>query len=128
VSWWLLEQLVRDGVKERAAPIASIIRVLAGLGPGDPAESDALAETELRGLLMHGQPPRTDDEWRRAAATFTPEAIAEFERWAAIRGANGSERSEDIPASPVPGGSDRHQFSETPLTNLSHSASGTLEL
>lgn len=81
VAWWLLEEILSDRLQERAGAIASILRVLAALGPGELAEDEALAEVELRGLLMHGLPPKDEAAWERARAVFSPEALAEFARW-----------------------------------------------
>jgi hypothetical protein len=48
----------------------------------EPLEEDeVLAEIELRGCLMHGLPPRNQEEWDLAREKFDDEAIAEFERW-----------------------------------------------
>jgi hypothetical protein len=50
-----------------------------GLEPYD--EKEALREVELRGRLMHGQPPRDPEEWAFARERFDDNAMAEFERW-----------------------------------------------
>ena len=57
------------------------MRILASLGPEPMAEAEALKQVELRGRIMHGQPPRNPQEWERAAAVFDDEALAEFHRW-----------------------------------------------
>ena len=49
-----------------AQALTAVLRVLAGLGPEPRQEEDALAEVELRGLLMHGVPPRTPGPTRAA--------------------------------------------------------------
>lgn len=51
------------------------------LGPEPYDEEEALREVELRGCLMHGQPPRNPEEWAFARERFDDDAIAEFERW-----------------------------------------------
>jgi hypothetical protein len=51
------------------------------LGPEPIDEDEALAEVELRGRLMHGQPPRDPEEWALAARRFDETAIREFRRW-----------------------------------------------
>jgi len=85
-GWWLLEQITANGtVGERAASVgAALLRVLSALGPERASEEAALAEVELRGRLMHGQPPRTATEWERAARAFTGDAVEEFRRWEVV--------------------------------------------
>jgi len=82
LAWWLMELLVsREDPAANAQALTAVLRVLAGLGPEPRQEEDALAEVELRGLLMHGVPPRTPGEWARAAELFSPEALREIARW-----------------------------------------------
>lgn len=82
-GWWLLEQLTRSGsVDEKHASVAaSVLRVLAGLGPEHASEEEALAEVELRGRLMHGQPPRDPPQWERTTRTFGSDALEEIRGW-----------------------------------------------
>jgi hypothetical protein len=82
-GWWLLEQITAKAeLNERTAAVgASLLRVLSALGPEQASEEEALAEIELRGRIMHGQPPRAPAEWDRATRTFDRDAIAEFQRW-----------------------------------------------
>lgn len=82
-GWWLLERITGTGtVDQRAASAgATLLRVLAALGPERTSEEAALAEVELRGRIMHGQAPRTTAEWERAGRVFTNDAIGEFHRW-----------------------------------------------
>lgn len=82
LAWWLMELLIsREDPASNAQALTAVLRVLAGLGPEPRQEEDALAEVELRGLLMHGVPPRTPGEWARAAELFSPEALREIARW-----------------------------------------------
>jgi hypothetical protein len=46
-------------------------------------EQEAWKEVELRGLIMHGQPPRNPEEWARAELVFDDEALAMFHDWEA---------------------------------------------
>jgi len=73
-------------LEDYASPVqvARFVRTLAQLhamGPAPMAEHYALKQVELRGRIMHGQPPRNEDEWELARAIFDDDAIAEFERW-----------------------------------------------
>ena len=87
-----------DGEKNSA--IATLLRKIAlsgSLTPRDTAslinaarridelddydDADTLREVELRGRLMHGLPPREDEEWELARSLFDDDAMAEFERW-----------------------------------------------
>ncbi len=83
LAWWLMEALIGgwDHSPGNASSLTAVLRVLASMGPEPRAEEDALAEAELRGLIMHGVPPRTPTEWERAAAVFSPEALREIARW-----------------------------------------------
>ena len=77
-----IDRVLEDG----ASPlqVARLVRTLAQLhamGPAPLAQYYALKQVELRGRIMHGQPPRNDEEWELARAVFDDEAIAEFERW-----------------------------------------------
>ena len=80
--------LFRSGELEppRASVLAAIVRVLAGLGPDPLSEHEALAEVELRGLLMHGIPPKNAEQWARAERVFAPETLDEIERRFALFG------------------------------------------
>jgi hypothetical protein len=94
LGWWLAEHLIDASIEPPyAGPLVSLMRVLFALGPGDMAEAEVLREVELRGRLAHGLAPRDPDEWERAAAVFSAEALEEFARWA-----------EGEAEAPVPGG------------------------
>jgi hypothetical protein len=81
-GWAVLEALTRGEIDQRAVGVvASVLRVLLTAGSSSIANEDALREVELRGLLMHGIPPRNDAEWSLMRATFSPEAVAEARRW-----------------------------------------------
>lgn len=83
LAWWLIAGILRgDADARQASVVVSLMRTLAALGPAGPGEEEALREVELRGRLMHGLPPRNEEEWARAGAAFTPDALAEFRRWA----------------------------------------------
>lgn len=82
LAWWLIAGVLSETVDTRqASVVAGLIRTLVALGPAGASEEEALREVELRGRLMHGLPPRDEDEWARAEAAFTPDALAEFRRW-----------------------------------------------
>ena len=83
LGWWLIEEILAGRVTPPAASAVNrMMHTLLQLGPTPEADDLALQEVALRGLLMHGVPPRTDAEWRRAAEVFDDEALAEFRRWA----------------------------------------------
>jgi len=82
LAWWLVDRMVgADLPAPNASVIVAVMRILASLGPEPLAEAEALKQVELRGRIMHGQPPRTPEEWELAAAVFDDEALAEFHRW-----------------------------------------------
>ncbi|MGH2632027.1 MAG: hypothetical protein ACRDG3_01335 [Tepidiformaceae bacterium] len=82
LGWWVVGRMTET---ELTAPNASVVvavmRILASLGPEPLAEEDALKQVELRGLIMHGQPPRSAEEWQLAADIFEDDALEEFHRW-----------------------------------------------
>ncbi len=87
LGWWLIEETLAGRVTPpEASAVNRMMHTLLQLGPTPEAEERALQEVALRGLLMHGVPPRSEDEWRRAAEIFDDEALAEFRRWAAPEG------------------------------------------
>lgn len=96
LGWWLIEETLAGRVTPpEASAVNRMMHTLLQLGPTPEADDLALQEVALRGLLMHGVPPRTEDEWRRAAEIFDDEALAEFRRWASVKeGAITSEERE----------------------------------
>ena len=83
LGWWLIEETLAGRVTPpEASAVNRMMHTLLQLGPAPEADERALQEVALRGLLMHGVPPRTPEEWRRAAEIFDEEALAEFRRWA----------------------------------------------
>ena len=87
LGWWLIEETLAGRVTPpEASAVNRMMHTLLQLGPTPEADERALQEVALRGLLMHGVPPRGEDEWRRAAEIFDDEALAEFRRWAAPEG------------------------------------------
>lgn len=84
-GWWVIERLTTAAEFEskEGAVVATVLRVLAGLGPSPLAEEEALAEVELRGRLAHGLPPASAAEWERVMQAFEPGAVDEFRRWEA---------------------------------------------
>jgi hypothetical protein len=87
LGWWLVEHTIgREEMSPREiAVLGTLLRTLGGLGPDDLDEEQALADAVLRGVVMHGVPPRSDEEWERARALFDDEALVEFRRWRALR-------------------------------------------
>ncbi len=86
LGWWLVGAAIEGRVGGRQATILTgVARLLAGLGAPEINDEDALAEVELRGRLMYGQPPRTAAEWERAATIFDDDAMEEFRRWERLR-------------------------------------------
>ena len=82
LGWWVIERVLGEELPaQNASVLASVMRILATLGPEPLAEEEAWKEVELRGLLMHGDPPRNAEEWRRAAEIFDDASLAEFRRW-----------------------------------------------
>ncbi|MXY36703.1 MAG: hypothetical protein F4061_01185 [Acidobacteria bacterium] len=85
LGWWLIEETLAGRVTPpEASAVNRMMHTLLQLGPTPEADELALQEVALRGLLMHGVPPRTEEEWRRAAEIFDDEALAEFRRWASV--------------------------------------------
>ncbi len=82
LGWWLVRETLGGNVdRGTASVVVSAMRILANLD-APPADTAALQqETELRARLMHGLPPRTDDEWALAGRLFTDEAVEEMRRW-----------------------------------------------
>jgi hypothetical protein len=82
LAWWVASEMARGALEtQRGTVLSNVLRLLHSMGPEPMDEEDALAEVEMRGRLMHGQPPRDPEEWARAERTFEPEAIGEFRRW-----------------------------------------------
>lgn len=82
LAWWLAAEIAGgDFEAQRGTVLSNVLRLLHAMGPEPADEEDALAEVEMRGRLMHGQPPAGPDEWARAERTFDAEAIGEFRRW-----------------------------------------------
>ena len=80
--WWLIEETLAGRITPpEASAVNRMMHTLLELGPGPEADEQALQEVALRGLLMHGVPPRTAEEWKRAAEVFDDAALAEFRRW-----------------------------------------------
>ena len=85
LGWWIVARLIEGELEpQRATALTSLVRAIATLGPSPVSEREALAEIELRGLLMHGLPPRTADEWERAERILSAEALAEIVRRAEL--------------------------------------------
>jgi hypothetical protein len=85
LAWWVVGGVLsRDLAANEATVIASLLRVLAALGPAEASTAAALREVELRGRIMHGQPPRDAVEWELASSLFSDEALDEFRRWEAL--------------------------------------------
>ena len=85
LGWWLIEEILSGRVTPpEASAVTRLMHTLLQLGPAPDDEERALEEVALRGLLMHGLPPRTPEEWQRAREAFDEDAIAEFLRWAPL--------------------------------------------
>jgi hypothetical protein len=85
LGWWTIRNAITGDLETpRAAVVATVMRVLAGLGPEPMEEQEALRDVELLGVIMHGVPPRSAAEWERAHQLFDADAIEEFERWVAL--------------------------------------------
>jgi hypothetical protein len=81
-GWWLAEQLISDAITPtRANALARLLRALSQLGPEPLEEEAALRQVELRGRIMHGRPPRDEEEWELARQTFRLEAFLEVKDW-----------------------------------------------
>lgn len=83
LAWWALRGLTTTELDARTGSvIASLLRVVLAAGEaGLTDDEEARREVELRGLLMHGIPPRNDEEWERLEQSFSPEAVEEVRRW-----------------------------------------------
>ncbi len=82
-AWQVVELLLADGAFQagRGSAVISGLRLLASLGEHDDRAGRALAEVELRGLVMNGRPPRDAAEWALATEVFGPEAAGEMAAW-----------------------------------------------
>lgn len=80
--WWAMEQLLSGGLDPRtAATVTTFARLLLQAGPAGADAEEALREVVLRGRLMYGIPPATDEEWELARRIFDDDALAEIRRW-----------------------------------------------
>ena len=85
VSWWVLERLLHDEIDpRRASAMRAMVGTIAQLGPEERDEQEMWREAQLRGLVMHGIPPRTPEEWELAERVFDDDALAELHRWEAM--------------------------------------------
>lgn len=78
LGWWLIEQVLdgESGVaREQIAIAATLMRVLAALGPASADSAAAARETELRARLLHGRRLRDEDDWLLAHSLFDDAAI-----------------------------------------------------
>lgn len=84
LSWWVIGEVIGGTLEaSRASVAAALLRLLHMLGPGAISDEEAWREVELRGRIMHGQPPRSPEEWARVALLYDDEALEEFKRWEA---------------------------------------------
>ena len=103
LGWWVIEETLAGRVTPpEASAVNRLMHTLQQLGPTPEADDLALQEVALRGLLMHGVPPHTPAEWRRAAEIFDEDALAEFRRWSQEERRN-TPRKEDA-GSGIPAG------------------------
>lgn len=85
LGWWLVGEVLTGRLDVRKGSVAAaIMRILHAAGPDPLADEDALAIVALRGLVMHGQPPRDEEEWSLAETAFDEDALAELRRWTAM--------------------------------------------
>ena len=97
LGWWLVERVISGATNTaEASVLASVMRVLAALGPGEMDRDAALREAQLRGLVMHGIPPRTAEEWELAESLFDDDALAELRRWQALLEADSDDHREPL--------------------------------
>jgi len=84
LCWWLVEQVLGGDLEtSRASVVATLVRVLLALGREPVDQDEMLRRAEIHGLLMHGVPPRTPDEWERAERILSPETLEMVKGWAA---------------------------------------------
>lgn len=82
LGWWIIENTVSSGLTtQQASVVASVMRVLVALGPAPEDEETRLRAIELQAHLMHGFPPRSEEEWELAAQLYDDSALQEFGRW-----------------------------------------------
>jgi hypothetical protein len=67
----------------QGSTIASFVRIINAMGAAPLSEEEALREAEFRGRIRHGSPPRTPEEWERAARFFDDESLERFRGWQA---------------------------------------------
>lgn len=84
-AWWLVGRLLTGELDaQRAGVLATLMRVVAALGPEPVSRERAFAEAALRGRMMHGLPPRNADEWAIAESLFSQEVLDEFAGYARL--------------------------------------------
>jgi hypothetical protein len=90
-AWWMIARLLSAELDaQRAGVLATLLRVIAALGPEPASRQKAFAEAALRGRMMHGMPPRNAAEWELAESIFSQEVLDEFAHYAELlREANG---------------------------------------
>lgn len=82
-AWQVVDLLLADEAFQagRGSAVISGLRLLASLGEHDDRAGRALAEVELRGLVMNGIPPRDAVEWALASEVFGAEVVHEMAGW-----------------------------------------------
>jgi hypothetical protein len=81
-SWWLVDGVLGGEIDVRmGSVVGSLLRIISALGPEPASEEEAYKELALRGRLMTGLPPRTQEEWDRVARFLDDEALAELRTW-----------------------------------------------
>ncbi len=77
---------LQDAVEGKASPasVTRLVKTLAiahRIGP-PPLDADRIAdEIALKGMTMHGIPPRTEAQWNLAREMFTGDSLHLFARW-----------------------------------------------
>ncbi len=83
-AWWAVGAVATGQLStSQGSTIASLIRIINAMGLPPASEEEALREAEFRGRIRHGSPPRTPEEWQRAAQFFDDEALERFRGWEA---------------------------------------------
>lgn len=78
LGWWLIEQVLSGDTqapRDQFAIAATLMRVLAAVGPGLASKDEANRETALRARLLHARLPRDEAEWALARSLFDDEAL-----------------------------------------------------
>ena len=86
-TWYALEGVLRAlGWERGGAVIASLIRALIAQGEDKMDLSEASAIAVVNGLMVHGIPPRNEEEWEVAGRIYEPKIVELLKTWPPLEG------------------------------------------